>query len=204
VAHPLRKNKDRNKIILILIFILNPPAYWRAFHAKAFPESTAEKNQNFPDCRLMLALYILIPINKMFASSFTFPCSACKKTLFLTDCLRLHEAIDDELGAGGILGYLVTTVEQILLAHLIRIIISKKPSLLGRILFVKDGPLAFFGQTANFHKPFRTLVSYLIKEQALNLVGLEKSGPFVDHAAEIAERLKRGSALILDNDYINP
>jgi len=115
----------------------------------------------------------------------------------------LIQPIDDELGAGGILGYLVTTVEQLLIAHLIRIIISKKPSLLGRILFLKDGPLAFFGQTANFHKPFRTLVSYLIKEHALNLVGLEKSGPFVDHAAENAERLKRGSALILDNDYIS-
>ena len=143
-----------------------------------------------------------ILINKSTVSSFTFPCSACKKTLFLTDCFRLHEAIDDELGAGGILGYLVTTIEQVILAHFVRIIISKKASLLGQILFVKDGPLAFFGQTANFHKPFRALFSYLIKEHDLNLVGLEKSGPFVDHAAEIAERLNRGSALILDNNYI--
>ena len=34
------------------------------------------------------------------------------------------------------------------------------------------------------------------------LAGLEKSGPFVEHADEIADLLKDGSILILDDNYI--
>src|SRR5205085_2050202 len=36
----------------------------------------------------------------------------------------------------------------------------------------------------------------------LYMAGLEKSGAFVEHAAEVATAMKDGSALILDNDYI--
>jgi len=69
-------------------------------------------------------------------------------------------------------------------------------------MFIKDGPLAFFGQTANMHKPMRNLVKFLFETENLYLAGLEKSGPFVEHADQIAEKLEPGTALILDNDYI--
>jgi hypothetical protein len=36
----------------------------------------------------------------------------------------------------------------------------------------------------------------------LNVVGLEKSGPFVEHAIQIEDRLRPGSVLLLPNDYI--
>lgn len=136
------------------------------------------------------------------SKEYSWLCPACKGSVYLTDVFRLHEAIDQELGAGGILGYLMTTVEQIILVHLIRLILTQKPALLGQILFVKDGPLAVFGQTANMHEPMRALVRWLFKNQNLFLVGLEKSGAFVEHAAEIASNLKNGSILLLSNDYI--
>jgi len=133
---------------------------------------------------------------------FTFPCGHCGKDIFLTDVFRLHEAIDNELGAGGILGYVATSIEQIVLVHLIKIILSLKPDLLKEILFIKDGPLAFFGQTANMHQPMRALVQYLLEHHDLHLAGLEKSGPFVEHADEIRKNVAPGSVLILDNKYI--
>jgi hypothetical protein len=34
------------------------------------------------------------------------------------------------------------------------------------------------------------------------MAGLEKSGPFVEHAAEVSPRLDPGTALVLDNNYI--
>jgi len=133
---------------------------------------------------------------------YSFVCPKCRGEILLTDVFRLHEAIDEELGAGGVLGYVITTVEQMVLVHLIRLILRTKPSLLQHILFIKDGPLAFFGQTANMHKPMRQLVNFLFDHYDLNLAGLEKTGPFVEHADEISSRLKEGSILILDNDYI--
>jgi hypothetical protein len=122
--------------------------------------------------------------------------------IYLTDVFRLHEAIDDEIGAGGIAAYVMTTIEQLIVVHLIRLVLKTRPSLLGQLLFVKDGPLAFFGQTALMHRPMRALVRFLQSNHSLFMVGLEKSGSFVEHAHEIKTRLANGSALVLTNEYI--
>jgi hypothetical protein len=137
-----------------------------------------------------------------FDSKFITICPACQGDLFITDALRLHEAIDEELGAGGILGYLVTTIEQILAAHFVKALLELKPSVLNEVIFIKDGPLAFFGQTANLHKPMRALVGYLFTKHNLFMAGLEKSGSFVEHAAQIAPLMNPSQILILCNEYI--
>jgi hypothetical protein len=133
---------------------------------------------------------------------YTLVCTNCGGELYLIDVFRLHEAIDDELGAGGILGYVVVLLEQIIIINLIKIMLDTKPSLLQECLLIKDGPLAFFGQTANMYKPMRNLVDWLVRKHDLFLVGAEKSGPFVEHADEIAGKIKPGNAIILNNDYI--
>jgi hypothetical protein len=144
-----------------------------------------------------------IPLQRAaMAKDHTFTCPECRAQVYLTDVFRFHEVVDDELGAGEILGYLTTAIEQMILVHLIRAILRTKPALLRQFLFIKDGPLAFFGQTANMHQPMRSLVKFLFERHDLYLAGLEKSGPFVEHADEIAGLLKEGSVLILDNDYI--
>lgn len=141
-------------------------------------------------------------IRSKMSRKYTFSCPHCGEEIFLTDVFRLHEVIDDELGAGGILGYVTTTIEQLVIVHLIHIILKTKPDLLNQILFIKDGPLAFFGQTANMHKPMRALVNYLFDNHNLFMAGLEKSGPFVDHADEIRDIFDASSVLFIDNDYI--
>jgi len=133
---------------------------------------------------------------------YTFPCPNCKNEIYITDVMRLHEAIDDELGASGVLGYLTTTLEQLVLAHLIRLVLKTKPDLMKELLFIKDGPLAFFGQTANLHRPMRALVVFLSAQYDFFMAGLEKSGAFVDHADEITKKLPNGHILLLDNEYI--
>lgn len=141
-------------------------------------------------------------IRKRMSADGRFPCTHCGDTILITDVFRLHEVIDDEMGAGGILGYVTTTVEQLVIVHLIHIILQTKPSLLNQILFIKDGPLAFFGQTANMHGPMRALVNFLFDNHNLYLTGLEKSGPFVEHADEIRDIFNTSSVLFIDNDYI--
>ncbi|MBZ0284287.1 MAG: DNA double-strand break repair nuclease NurA [Anaerolineae bacterium] len=144
-----------------------------------------------------------VPLNRdKMSPNYNFKCDSCGGDILLTDVFRLHEAIDNELGAGGILGYVTTTVEQMILVYLIHLILKTKPSLLGQTLFVKDGPLAFFGQTANMHKPMRRLVNFLFDRHKLYMAGLEKSGAFVEHADEIRELLDNGSMLLIDNDYL--
>jgi hypothetical protein len=131
-------------------------------------------------------------------------CYSCGRPVFLSDGLRLYERIDDNLGAGSILGFLLTALEQIVLVDVIRSIWNMKPSLLREVLFIKDGPLAFFGVTAPLYRPMRRLMTFLAEENdnLINLVGLEKSGPFVEHAALIEDQIKPGHALVLGSDYI--
>ena len=144
-----------------------------------------------------------IPLgSKTKKSDFIFQCPHCKEEIYITDVFRLHEAIDDELGAGGVLGYVTVLIEQIIVVYLIKAILETKPSILGETLFIKDGPLAFFGQTANMQKPLRHLTNFLSEKHNLFLAGLEKSGPFVEHADEIGKKLKPGTILLLDNAYI--
>lgn len=135
-------------------------------------------------------------------NDYTTTCPHCNKKIYLTDVLRLHEAIDNELGAGGILGYLTTSIEQIIIVYLIKQMLNIKPSLLTQTLFVKDGPLAFFGQTANLHKPMRELMTYLNQHHAIYLVGLEKSGSFVEHAVQASKKMLPKQMLLLGNSYI--
>ena len=144
-----------------------------------------------------------IPVERAkMCKDYTFTCVKCNAKLYFIDVLRLHEAIDDELGAGGVLGYLSTTLEQILMIYLIKIILETKPALFESFLFVKDGPLAFFGQTANIHQPVRDLICHILEKYPLYMAGIEKSGPFVEHAVQIVNKLKPGYALILTNEYI--
>jgi hypothetical protein len=133
-------------------------------------------------------------------------CPRCGVTIYLADGLRLYERIDEEQGAGAVMAYLLTALEQIVLVRIIRAVWELKPAVLGEILLIKDGPLAFFGVTAPLHQPMRELMSFLGRQDdgrpLINLVGLEKSGAFVEHAALIEGLLPPATVLMLDNDYI--
>lgn len=137
------------------------------------------------------------------------PCPACGKPIYLTDVFRLHERVDEDQGAGGISAYVMTTLEQLVLVHLIYSILMRwKPGLMRNILFIKDGPLAFFGLVAPLCRPMRELLTFLLEgaedptRPTIRLVGLEKSGAFVEHAAAIQDRLAPGSFLVLGDAYI--
>lgn len=139
-------------------------------------------------------------------------CTSCGGPIYMIDTFRLHEAIDEEQGAGGITSYVMTLLEHIVLGHVIKALWELKPTFLREILFIKDGPLAFFGQTAPISTPMRELASFLGKQRdpaggsspvaLLNATGLEKSGPFVEHAVQIEQKMRPGTVLFLPNDYI--
>lgn len=135
-------------------------------------------------------------------TDYTFSCPETGGKIYLTDVFRLHEVIDEELGATGILGYLLNVIEHLIIVHIIRQLVNNQPEALNKVLFIKDGPTGFFGQSANLHTPMHELVNWLYSNYNINLAGLEKSGAFVEHAKEIERKLEPGKVLILSNDYI--
>lgn len=133
-------------------------------------------------------------------------CQACGQAIYFTDVLRLYERVDEEQGAGGIMAYLLSTLEQLVIVHVIKSILAMKPAALREVLLIRDGPLAFFGVTAPLRKPMMELMKYLSdRDQGsplICLVGLEKGGHFVEHAALVAPELKPDHYLMLDSDYV--
>jgi hypothetical protein len=184
-----RKDLDGDEIIKTL--------EWLIYQEYKQPRSTWDL-ANCPTCRESR-----IPLQrKEMSQDFTFSCPHCSNRIYLTDVFRLHEWMDNEIGTGSVLGYLTNVIEQILFAHLIRVIFQIKPGLMQNLLIIRDGPLAFFGPTARLHRPFRELAAFLFENHNLYLAGLEKSGAFVEHADEIYTLIEPGTVLILDNDYI--
>lgn len=134
-------------------------------------------------------------------------CPSCGEPVWLIDALRLHERIDDEVGANGVTSYVLSALETIVLIDVVRQILQHYgPEQLRTTAFIKDGPLATFGVTSGLVRPLRSLSKHLISHQGLhsvlNLAGLEKSGPFVEHAEQIASHIPPGNALILTDEYI--
>lgn len=135
------------------------------------------------------------------------PCAACGQPVWLTDTFRLHEVADEEHGASGAMGYLMNVLEHAVLVQFIRIALRMRKTLLNEVLFVKDGPLGFFGQTANLQGPMQDLMAHLMNPAnvgaTIHAVGVEKSGAFVDHAAAIATKMEPGTLLIPSDEYIH-
>lgn len=123
------------------------------------------------------------------------------KQISLVDIFRLHESIDEISGAAGICGYVAGVVEHLILIHIIRYMVQYG-NCLDKAMILMDRPTGFFGNTSRLIIPMRNLVNWLFEKHNLYLVGLEKSGAFVNHAKDIQHLLQPGTFIILDNDYI--
>lgn len=128
--------------------------------------------------------------------------SKCGQEIFLTDVFRLFEVVDNESGATGILSYTANLLTSFLLVHSIKSLLEIEEGLIDKFLLVKEGPLSFSGQTANMHRPMQKLLSFISKANKVNLIGVENSGAFTDHAKQIKNKLKPGQLFLLDNKHI--
>ncbi len=136
------------------------------------------------------------------------PNAACGETLWPTDALRIHEAFDP-WGPNGAVGTRVMMVlEHLTLACLARSIQKKSPSALDDLAFIADGPLALFGEPARLGRTiltfWQTLSSKVIEQrgQPPLVLGVEKTGEFVEHARDLGELLEPGHLMLLPVDYI--
>lgn len=149
---------------------------------------------------------ILLDKDKINTNNYSWKCTEknCEKEILITDILRLFENVNnvENADASGIITYLEKAVESFFIIHTIKSLMEIKAGWIDSFLFVKDGPLSFGGETANMHKPMQALLNYLNKNNKINLVGVETSGAFVDHARQIRNKLNSGQVFLLNNEHI--
>src|SRR5689334_20698830 len=73
-------------------------------------------------------------------------CPSCRGTIFLTDMLGFHMDMGDDSAPEGVVTAYMAVYETLLLFSAIRHYWEVRRDLLSDCLFIKDGPLALFGQ----------------------------------------------------------
>jgi hypothetical protein len=146
----------------------------------------------------------------------TSECPKCKRPIFSTDALRIHERFR-EIGTNGeAFGLVMQVWERILLIHVLRCF--EREGLLGRLqrlAFFLDGPLGVFGPPAWLSAAISVelkRINVLVRNETdcdLIAIGVEKTGNFVTHFDEIDRTETPGetrfgprSFLLLTDSYI--
>lgn len=136
--------------------------------------------------------------------------------LFSSDWLRIHEGVSD-LSNGAVFGEAMQVIERLKIVHFLRYLEGEKRlSVLRRIGIIIDGPLAVFGHPAELKDKIsdeiiriNNLASKFTRGVDLLMVGIEKSGAFVDHFDRLdihpsgePNRLPNNTVILLTDAYI--
>lgn len=133
-----------------------------------------------------------------------FSCKSCSGTLSVVDYLGLLQEVNEESNDDQVAFSLMSILEHLLLFSYIRQIAELGDLHLSSVLFVKDGPLMLRGQYSRLVDPMREYISHLQESgRKLHLVGIEKTGAFIEHMPIIEPHLEKpGDIFIPDNGYI--
>ncbi|MBI5839516.1 MAG: DNA double-strand break repair nuclease NurA [Chloroflexi bacterium] len=140
-----------------------------------------------------------------------------KIALYSTDGLRIHEGMVPDSANGTMFMEIMQTFERILIIHILRWFEQKELLwLLKDMAIVVDGPLALFGDPAGLLLPVTKEIRRINEKTKkytggvdLLLVGVEKSGFFVNHFERIDqskdgnnEKFLPQTVLLLNDEYI--
>ena len=145
-----------------------------------------------------------------------YECPYSGEALYSTDALRLHELMNPSETNREMYGQIMSMFEKLWLIHILRSFKKKKwLSLLDRVVFVLDGPLACFSTWSWLNKSIITelvRINEMQKNQTgkdLLIFGVEKSGTFYNHFETIdtevdgaTGRFPNQSAFLLSDGYI--
>ncbi|MEQ8386624.1 MAG: DNA double-strand break repair nuclease NurA [Coleofasciculus sp. A1-SPW-01] len=147
---------------------------------------------------------------------YTCPCEL-SRSLYSTDALRIHERMNPAGTNGAIFAEIMQVWERVWVVHILRTLEAKNwLSSLRRLAIVLDGPLAVFGQPAWISQAIcqelsriNTLAKKVTGGKDILLIGVEKTGTFVQHFEDI-DRQEDGeygsfpcqSVALLTDDYI--
>ena len=134
-------------------------------------------------------------------------CPACGTNLLAVDALRVHEAFNENGSNIEACSRVMSIAERLISLALLERIADLRPSMLQKMTYITDGPLALMGEVAPIKRPMLRRLQRIaadLREQGMGLpvvLGAEKSGRFVEHGHAIREYVPEGHLLVLDEDY---
>lgn len=157
------------------------------------------------------------PDNKYHRENGEYTCQCPRaNTLYSTDALRVHERMVPDSANGEMFGEIMQVLERIVVIHILRAFKQQDALwLLKDTGIVIDGQLAVFGSPAWLHSAIREELYSINKAaksamgQDLLIIGIEKSGTFVNHFERIDQNKHGGqgkfppqTVSLLTDEYI--
>lgn len=139
-------------------------------------------------------------------------CPFCKSEVYLSDVLRTHEEYAPEGSNQTALTRVMLIAERLMTLSYLDHIYTQTPrpeEVFKQTIFITDGPLALFGVVAPLKRRLYSYNEALFRWAdsrgvvAPLLVGIEKTGRFVEHAELIIDLIPRGHVMMLSSEYIN-
>ena len=136
-------------------------------------------------------------------------CPTCARPVYSTDALRIHERFRDIGTNGEAFGLVMQVMERLLMIYFLRCFEHR--NLLQRLTslaFFIDGPLAVFGPPAWLSAAISHELKRLNQKvraatnQDLLILGIEKTGAFVQHFEEIDQTETPGQQLFSSRQYM--
>jgi hypothetical protein len=139
-------------------------------------------------------------------------CPACGTTIYLGDVLRTEEEYMPEGSNRSSLTRMMLVAERLTSLGYMQLLFedSHAYEVLEKTVFITDGPLGLHGTVAPLKRRFQDYLGEFAKRCIANnrpaaplVVGVEKSGAFVEHAQLIAHLIEPGHVMRLTTEYIN-
>lgn len=139
-------------------------------------------------------------------------CPCCNGKLYLADVLRTHEEYMPEGSNQTALTRVMLVAERLMTLSYLEYFytnVVRPEDILRQTIFITDGPLALFGTVAPLKRRLSAYHEAMFEWAASKgivaplIVGVEKTGRFVEHADLIRDLIPNGNVMRLTTDYIN-
>lgn len=134
-------------------------------------------------------------------------CPACKSEIYVTDILRIHEQLAEFGDNSPAMTRFMNVFEHLLIASLVNMLYRKNRSLLSRMAFILDGPLAIFGQPAKIHARLMSFYDKVRKGMLADgftepvIMGAQKNGVLADHCRQINSFVEPETFMLVSDKY---
>lgn len=135
-------------------------------------------------------------------------CPSCHEQIMFIDLLRAHETFREHGENLEACGRVLSVAERLITLGFLDHVHERMRGVMGDIALITDGPLALFGEVAKLKTGILRRMQAVAEElrcQRLRLpviVGIEKSGVFVEHARAIRQHVPLGMLMTPDPDYV--
>jgi hypothetical protein len=134
-------------------------------------------------------------------------CPGCGTRLLAVDALRVHEAFKENGSNVEACSRAMSLAERLISMALLERVAELRPSMLQKMTYITDGPLALMFEVAPIKRPLLRRMQKIaadLRNQGLGLpviIGAEKGGQFAEHGHAIRDYVPEGRLMVLDDHY---